>query len=136
MPAANALGPSDLPIRPDYGQSLVDTIAAIANPGTWWSGATRVAIAEVSRFAIVQAPPLAPWDLPSAQPGLIETMTRLPISAVAADAAYRELMAFQAAGYVPRGALVSVAGDASRPLSRDRVELVAAATSAANECFY
>ena len=81
----------ELAIRPDYREALDAALAAIGTPGPWLDGRTRVAIAEVTRYALGDDAPLLPWEAPSAVPGKIRQMTAFPLSPVAADAAYRLL---------------------------------------------
>jgi hypothetical protein len=59
----------------------------IAGAGTWWSGAQRIALAEVAREALSDPHRLPPWVLPSSVPGRVAAGS--PIPDVAVDAAHR-----------------------------------------------
>ena len=59
----------------------------VSGPGTWWSGAERLAIAEVARDALDDPDPLPPWVAPSSVEGRVDVGGRIP--AVAVDVAHR-----------------------------------------------
>ena len=85
----------------------------------------------VPTVAPKDASPDLAWMYPGkAAPNVLRALSLVP-------GAYRELMAFQRAGYVPSEALMDLEAPlAERALSRPQIELLAARTSAANDCFY
>ena len=76
----------DAGLRPDLAEAHAATVAAWAEPGTWWTGAERLAIVAESRRAI-DADELPPWVAPSTVDGLIPDDHALPNDAV--DAIWR-----------------------------------------------
>lgn len=74
----------------DWRSDLVDAhrsvVLRIAEPGTWWSGAERVAIAAEHRRALDHAD-LPPWEAPSGIEGMVAADHVLPPAAV--DATWR-----------------------------------------------
>lgn len=77
---------SELDVRPDLAAAQVEFIAQLADPGTWWTGAERIALAEEVRRAREHSD-LAPWSAPSTISGTIPDDHRLP--AIAVDAVWR-----------------------------------------------
>ena len=77
------------PIRPAYVAALEETLLALSCPGTWLDSETRIAVAEVARNALIDEPPLAPWEEPSRTGGKLDALTQLSVPTVAVDAAYR-----------------------------------------------
>ena len=75
-----------LPLRPELDASHAEAMAHFAAPGTWWSGAERLAmVAEVRRARA--ADPLPPWQSPSEVDGLVPEDHPIPSAAV--DAVWR-----------------------------------------------
>ena len=85
----NAAHLADLPIRPEYLSALEDTLEDLSRAGAWLDSEARVAIAEVTRSALADPEPLAPWEAPSRVPGKLEKLTRRSLLPLAADTAYR-----------------------------------------------
>ncbi|MCP5026706.1 MAG: hypothetical protein GY929_10535 [Actinomycetia bacterium] len=75
------------PVRADLAQAHASVWDRLGLPGTWWSGAERLAIARTVRAALQDPEPLPPWVEPSTDPG------RLPpepcLAPAAQDAVYR-----------------------------------------------
>ena len=77
---------SSFAVRGDIAASHVDAWAQLGQPGTWWTGVERLAIAARARRAFVsRATP--PWlrDLPDVADGLDQRTTRI-VDKVALDA--------------------------------------------------
>lgn len=79
----------DAPVRvsEELEQAQRQAWTDLAGPGTWWSGAERLAIAEVARAALADPDPLPPWVEPSSVDGRLGADG--PIPPVAVDATYR-----------------------------------------------
>lgn len=77
-------------LRSDLVEAHGDVVAAVARPGTWWTGVERRAIASEVRRALAN-PDLPPWLAPSAcdpdHPAAIPADNPLPAAAV--DAVWR-----------------------------------------------
>ena len=80
-----ALYDTQLPIRDDLDSAHASVIERWSRPGSWWTGAERLAIVEEVRRAR-DSEALAPWSAPSAE-GLVADDHPLPAHAV--DAIWR-----------------------------------------------
>lgn len=77
---------TELPLRSELDASHAEAMAHFASPGTWWTGAERLAmVVEVRRAR--NADPLPPWQAPSDVDGLVGDDHPLPSAAV--DAVWR-----------------------------------------------
>ncbi|MDG2112709.1 MAG: alkylhydroperoxidase-related (seleno)protein, partial [Actinomycetota bacterium] len=81
-----ALYDTQLPVRDDLDAAHAAVLDRWSRPGSWWSGAERLAIVEEVRRAR-DADELAPWVAPSSVDGLIADDHPLPSPAV--DAVWR-----------------------------------------------
>lgn len=87
------LSQSALPIRNDLKLAYAEYWQALARPGTWWSGAQRVAIAEESRKAVAcefcaqRKQALSPYNFPGEHQSADGSKTVLPAHAI--DAVHR-----------------------------------------------
>ncbi len=82
--AANTI--LDIGVRTDLADAHRAVATTVARPGTWWTAAARVAIAEQVRVAR-QEPERPPWDSPSDDPVVFDPNGPLPAAAV--DAVWR-----------------------------------------------
>ena len=74
-------------VRQDLVRAHNQAIAALSQPGTWWSGAQRRELALTAQLAISESEPVAPWV------GVSTVANKLPMSLtapkIAHDAIYR-----------------------------------------------
>ena len=75
------------PVRSDLAEAHASVWDRLGLPGTWWTGAERMAIARTVRAALQDSEPLPPWVEPSSEPGRLAPEPVLP--AAAQDAIYR-----------------------------------------------
>ena len=118
-----------IPIRDDLTKSHVELLEHLRAPGTWWTGADRLAIAAESRHALDCALCRERKDAlsPSSVKGEHDSLGALPEET-------RALQRSSDAHYVAMRDLANP--NARRDLDRLQIELVAARVSALNECFY
>jgi hypothetical protein len=74
-------------VRADLLEAQRGTWAALARPGTWWTGRQRVELAGTALAAMTAAEPLPPWVAPSTVDGLLGDDLAAPRAAH--DAIYR-----------------------------------------------
>lgn len=78
---------SRFPVRADITDAHRQWLAHVAGPGTWWTGAQRVAFVGALWSALDDGDPLAPWIAPSTVTGRLPGDWPLPTAAF--DLAYR-----------------------------------------------
>ncbi len=83
-PAAPTIVDAD--IRADLQDAHASFVEALGDPGTWWTGAERVAIVDEARRAMEHAQ-RPPWEAPSTITGMIGDGHPLPLWAI--DAVWR-----------------------------------------------
>ncbi len=84
---------SELPIRDDLKLAYAQYWQVLASPGTWWTGAQRIAIAQETRRAITcefcaeRKQALSPYNFPGEHEAAASSALLLPVQAV--DAVHR-----------------------------------------------
>jgi hypothetical protein len=86
-PVGDALALAELAVRDDLVDAYRTSWEHLAAPGSWWTGAQRVALARIAATAYATDDPLPPWVAPSTVDGALPA--DLPVPDAAADVAYR-----------------------------------------------
>ena len=87
MDAVSLYATSRYPVRADLARAHSAWLDHVAGPGTWWTGAQRVAFVAALWHALDDAEPLLAWVPPSTVAGRVPTDWPLPVAAF--DLAYR-----------------------------------------------